>query len=237
MSDLKYGRHTLVLTLVAGCAAVLVAAVFNGVPGVYGGTKTLIAANEAKVKEEALKTVFPDADSFKPLGGEGAGRASGVQVAAKGDKKLGYAAIGTAMGYGGPINVVTGLDADLDKGVVLKGIEVLPGYQETPGLGAKLAQVETSDTLWSKLGACLACRRCEPEKKAAALPRPWFQKQFSGCTQKELAAFISSPKAPGQKIVPITAATITSKAVANAVEDGVGKITQAVGDGGTSAGQ
>ena len=236
MSDLKYGRHTLVLTLVAGCAALLVAAAFNGVPGVYGGTKALIAANEAKVKKEALKTVFPDADSFKPLDGKDVGGASGVQVAVKGDKKLGYAAIGTAMGYGGPINVVTGLDADLDKGVVLKGIKVLPGYQETPGLGAKLAQVETSDTLWSKLGECLACRRCGPKKKAA-LPRPWFQEQFSGCTQKELAAFISSPKAPGQKIVPITAATITSKAVANAVEDGVGKITKAVGSGGKSAGQ
>jgi len=208
----NYGKYTLTLAVIAGCAALLVA-------GVYAFTAEAIDKNDAKVKEDALKIIFPEADAFEAVGSEEAD----VLAARSGGELLGYAATGKAPGYGGDISVLVGVKPDLEN-VTLVGIKVLPGHSETPGLGAKVDEVATDDTLWTAVGGLFSGEEAGDEDKVIL---PWFQEQFFGRSAGEVEAFAGNPKGPGQPIDAITAATISSRAVANAVVDGVARIREA----------
>ena len=209
----NYGKYALTLAVIAGCAALMVA-------GVYAFTAEAIAKNDAKVKEDALKVIFPEADAFEAVGAEEAD----VLAARSGGELLGYAATGKASGYGGDIFVLVGVKPDLEN-VTLVGIKVLPGHNETPGLGAKVDEVATDDTLWSAIGGLFSSSEEAGDDDKVILP--WFQGQFFGRSAGEVEAFADNPKASGQPIDAITAATISSRAVANAVVDGVARIREA----------
>ena len=215
----NYGKYTLTLAVIAGCAAVLVG-------GVFAITAESIRRNDAKVKEDALALLFPEADAFEPVGSEDAG----VLAAHAGAEILGYAATGKAPGYGGDILVLVGVKPNLQN-VTLVGIKVLPGHNETPGLGAKVDEVAADDTLWTAIGGLFSGKEAADEDKVVL---PWFQEQFFGRTGGEVKAFAGNPKGYAQSadgvtsaspaIDAITAATISSRAVANAVLDGIARI-------------
>jgi len=217
----NYGKYTVTLAVIAGCAALLVA-------GVYALTADAIDKNDAKVKEDALKLIFGDADGFEAVGSEEAG----VLAARSGGQLLGYAATGKASGYGGDILVLVGVTTDLSN-VHLVGIKVLPGHNETPGLGAKVDEVATDDTLWTAIGGLFRGEEGGDDDKVIL---PWFQEQFFGRSVGEVEAFAENPKGYAQSadgvtsasppIDAITAATISSRAVANAVVDGVARIRE-----------
>ncbi len=87
-------------------------------------------------EQEALKTIMPDADSFKP------GTAGEIEYfeALKGSTLIGYCLKVTGFGYGGYIRIIVGIDT----AGVIKGVRILE-HQETPGLGSKINEVRPGD--------------------------------------------------------------------------------------------
>jgi len=81
---------------------------------------------------------------------------------------VGYACVGEAQGYSSRLKVMVGVAADLSR---IRGINVV-FQKETPGLGARIEELETRQTLWEKL------QGKEPELTPEQA-RPWFQQQFA----------------------------------------------------------
>ena len=219
MSD-KQGnflKYAGILALIAGCGALLVG-------GVYSVTEEKIARNEAAVKQDALTALFPEGEAFDSdqYGNEDGDKT--VVVVRRGGEVIGYATVGKAQGYGGELKVLVGVKASTGEGLELAGISVL-GHSETPGLGAKIEEVKSTETLWSRLfgGGEETGGGGEGEELA-----PWFQAQFAGRTVAEVETFADNPKGGDQEIDAITAATISSRAVASAVLDGAKRIGEAV---------
>lgn len=146
----------------------------------YEVTKPRIEAVMKAEEQEALKTIMPEADSFKP------GAIDGTEYfeALKGDDLIGYCLKVTGNGYGGYMRIIVGID----KTGVIKGVRVLE-HQETPGLGSKINEVRPGES------------------------EPYFLKQFRGkdATTVEVRHNIDA----------ITGATISSKAVTDAVSGAV----------------
>ncbi|MDD4370137.1 MAG: RnfABCDGE type electron transport complex subunit G [Anaerostipes sp.] len=126
-----------VITLVAGLVLGFV----------YNVTKSPIAAQEEKTKQEAFKKVFDNADSFKPVKLDTKDASKVLKAANLGDnefseiveavdtsgKHLGYViSVTNPNGYGGDISLSVGVKAD---GTV-NGYETL-SINETAGLGMK----------------------------------------------------------------------------------------------------
>jgi electron transport complex protein RnfG len=107
---------------------------------------------------------------------------------------VGYAFIGEGKGYSGPIVIMIGVDKNLD----IKGIKIL-SQRETPGLGSRVEEVSGGGTIWDLFKG----------KRVEKSNEPWFQKQFR---EKSI-----------DKVDTITGATITSRAVIDAVKDAVEK--------------
>lgn len=144
-------------------------------------TEKPIAEQNLGENQQALKAMFPEADEFAELS---PGESSGVDFVyevKQGSQTIGYAIKETVQGYGGSIEVLTGME----NGGTLRGISVGgPDFKETEGLGA---------------------RAKEPE----------FTDQFAGKTP---------PLKLGENIDGISGATVTSRAVVDGVNQGVGKV-------------
>ena len=136
-------------------------------------TEKPIAEQNLGENQQALKTMFPEADEFAELS---PGESSGVDFVyevKQGGQTIGYAVKETVQGYG-----------------TLRGISVGgPDFKETEGLGA---------------------RAKEPE----------FTDQFAGKTP---------PLKLGENIDGISGATVTSRAVVDGVNQGVGKVQSLTG--------
>lgn len=149
-------------------------------------TEKPIAEQNLGENQQALKAMFPEADEFAELSpGESSG-VSFVYEVKQGGQTVGYAVKETVQGYGGSIEVLTGMET----GGTLRGISVGgPDFKETEGLGA---------------------RAKEPE----------FTDQFAGKTP---------PLKLGENIDGISGATVTSRAVVDGVNQGVGKVQSLTG--------
>lgn len=149
-------------------------------------TEKPIAEQNLDENQQALKAMFPEADEFAELSpGESSG-VSFVYEVKQGGQTVGYAVKETVQGYGGAIEVLTGMET----GGTLRGISVGgPDFKETEGLGA---------------------RAKEPE----------FTDQFAGKTP---------PLKLGENIDGISGATVTSRAVVDGVNQGVGKVQSLTG--------
>ena len=149
-------------------------------------TEKPIAEQNLDENQQALKAMFPEADEFAELS---PGESSGVDFVyevKQGGQTIGYAVKETVQGYGGSIEVLTGMET----GGTLRGISVGgPDFKETEGLGA---------------------RAKEPE----------FTDQFAGKTP---------PLKLGENIDGISGATVTSRAVVDGVNQGVGKVQSLTG--------
>ncbi|WP_122642877.1 RnfABCDGE type electron transport complex subunit G [Luxibacter massiliensis] len=186
----KIAKNTFILT-----AITLIAGVLLGL--VYEVTKNPIAVAKENTKQEAYRTVLPDAASFESYTDFDGSKASEVlqgagytgeditEVAQAEDKNgelIGYVITATSHeGYAGDIQISVGI---LNDGTV-KGIDML-SINETAGLGMKAD---------------------EPE----------FKNQFKD-KQVEKFSYTKSGEEGDDKIDALSGATITTSAVTNAVD-------------------
>lgn len=120
-SDIKLIVKTAVsLFLICAVSAGLLAFV-NGI------TQPLITENSKKTADEAKSVLLPEATLFTDATDE---NGKTYSIATSGETTVGYVFTTSAAGYGGAIEVMTGINTD---GVVT-GITILT-INETPGLG------------------------------------------------------------------------------------------------------
>lgn len=98
--------------------------------GLNAITLPVIQANSEKIQNEYRGMVLPGADSFEDAG-------EGIYIAKKGNEKIGVTINTSANGYGGAIEVMTGIDSELK----VTGVKIL-SQSETAGLGAKCTEDE-----------------------------------------------------------------------------------------------
>ena len=107
-------------------------------------TKEPIKQQAIAAEEKAKKAVMPEADSFEEIVLEDG---TAFFIAKQGDEVVGYVSLEEAKGYGGMIEVVTGVKED---GTVT-GINVGgSSFAETPGLGAKARDTAFTDQIQGK---------------------------------------------------------------------------------------
>jgi electron transport complex protein RnfG len=179
---------------------------------VYKFTKGSIDRAAAKTLTESLKLVVPQAARFSdrkecPLP---EGKAiSYYEAYAKNGEVVGYAILGERQGYQSVLKVLVGINP----GGIIQGIKVLQ-QAETPGLGARIDEVQTKETLWTYLASLF-----KKHDAVVADQQPWFQEQYRGLSANELVLLKASQK--GRGIHAITGATITSRALTQAVRDSI----------------
>lgn len=137
-----------------------------------------------------------------------------------------YAFVTEKGGYSGPVRSMVGID----KSGRLLGIAIIQ-QSETPGLGARAAEIASTDTFWGHFfGGSGATATTEPLI-------PWFQEQFSGLdTTKKIEivkrgdwnAAMKAELLEKNSISSITGATITTKAVRDSIENGVQMLDRAL---------
>ncbi len=131
----KKPQGWLVLFLVSLVAALALA-------GTNELTKGAIEQRSQEASDAARIAVFSEADSFKELQvPEGSGVDNGYQ-AFKGGQAIGYVAQSTVQGYGGPIEVVAGMDLNGSLTAISVGGA---NFAETAGLGSKAKEPSFTD--------------------------------------------------------------------------------------------
>jgi RnfABCDGE-type electron transport complex G subunit len=212
------------LRLVGTLAAIAAAASF-GLSAVYNATHGI--TEEYKRQEEALARVEalgcnPDAhfvwtqtDSIVD------GRPFGYYTAYAGadsDSIVGYSFMAYGKGYSSTIETIVGVD----RGGTICGIKIT-SQKETPGLGAKVEEVASQNTLWAVMTG-----HAVDETGS----RPWFQIQFNGMAGSDLHVVKSATQ---EGILAITGATISSDAVTNSILDGLHALMSIAGLGSAAA--
>jgi RnfABCDGE-type electron transport complex G subunit len=179
----------------------------SGVALVYATFKDAIAQKDAEQFQALLSAVLPEAATPpEPV-------AEGVEVYLVRDAEgqpLAYAASGSAPGYVGPVDMMVGVWAR--PGLPIHRVAVLR-QMETPGLGSNVAETRSTYNLWQKLGQLIGLQPAEEERLYNV-----FLDQFdSAVVDPQTGAF-------DRRIDAITAATITSVAVEQAVQEAVSQI-------------
>ena len=233
----KKEQYTIILTIVSLLASV-------GVSSTFMLTKGTIKKKESAVRTEALYRVLPglEGSPVEISSSNSHDRDRVYKGMSKTGQLVGYVASGEAQGYSSKIKVMVGIDPNLEK---ILGINIL-AQNETPGLGTKMTEIESATTLWSLIyGRELKSidwdsdeswelplirqperiKKFGLSKKAKNKVHPWFQGQFKLKTYNQL---VVSKVKDAEKIVAITGATISTKAVINAVQDAIDKIKSIV---------
>ncbi|RKD27985.1 electron transport complex protein RnfG [Caminicella sporogenes DSM 14501] len=104
----------------------------------YDLSKDQILAQREAANNKARKNVLPDAENFKPVSEEKFkevvsqnDKVVEIYAGYKGEEIIGYAIKTLPSGYGGAVEVMTGIGMDGK----IKGVRI-GNHQETPGLGA-----------------------------------------------------------------------------------------------------
>lgn len=102
-----------------------------------GATKDKIAQLQIQAQEEAKKEVLPDGDSFT----DKVATVDGAEVTYyEADNGAGYVFLTSSKGYGGAVEVMTGISAEGQ----VTGVK-LTSQNETPGLGQKATNSSFTD--------------------------------------------------------------------------------------------
>ncbi len=127
-----------ILTIISLCAALLLA-LTNAV------TQGPIAEASAKAADEARRAVLADADQFEELAHDDT--VDSLFRGLKNGETIGYTASVTVTGYGGPVEVTIGVDAN----GTLQGLSVGgTKFAETAGLGARAKEPAFTDQFIGK---------------------------------------------------------------------------------------
>lgn len=165
-------------------AALLIITLFAGLAlgGTYALTEDAIAQQAALTAENARKNALPEADSFEAMEVAQDAAVDWCYAGTAKGKKIGFVCQATVQGFGGPIEVIVGMDTNQRiTGVTVGG----SAFSETAGLGAKAKEQS-------------------------------FSGQFIG-KQAPLTVAKAGDAKNAQTVDAITSATITSRAVTNAV--------------------
>jgi len=133
-------RLGVILFIFAAVVALLLALV-NSI------TKDKIEENKIKDLNNAMAAVFPEAEAFELKEGEYSEIVQSVYLAKKGADVLGACVVTTPNGFGGAINVMTGVDKD---GTVVSAKII--SMSETAGLGSKTQDPKFIDQYSGKKG-------------------------------------------------------------------------------------
>jgi len=120
-------KVAIILFIITAVAAAILAAV-NSV------TAPVIADNDRKAQEIAMKQVLPDATGFEKKEYEINENSTVTEIYSS---DAGYAIKVAPKGYGGEISMIVGIDNDL----LVTGVEII-SQSETAGLGAKCTNSE-----------------------------------------------------------------------------------------------
>ncbi len=203
----KFIKYSLLLALIGVVCAV-------GVAVVYVVTEDRVEQNRTSQRDKSLKVIFGSKATFEE---SDLGTAKDPIWAARDPdgKLLGYALVGKAQGYSSVLEVLVGTDPGAK---TVRGIKVL-FQQETPGLGANVAEKE-KESLWASLGRLFKGGEAPPEPPFSA-----YEDQFKG---KSLAE--AKLKKQNGEIDAMTAATITSNAVVEAVHNAATRLQDQLKD-------
>lgn len=176
----------------------------------YVVTAPRIAGRSQERVSEALRHVCPSgAMEFREVWFEQASSPIYEALDAQGNV-VGYAAIGRRHGYSSELVVLAGVYPDYR----IAAIRVLEA-QETPGLGQRVQEAERTQTLWSAVFHFQDA--AAPEQDA----EPWFPKQFRNKVPEQLVVETLARPGETKNIAAISGATITSKAVVEAVAQAI----------------
>jgi len=125
-------------TVVKMIVALAMVGILSGVAltFVYMYAAPRIKINLNKETQRAVRNIFPDLEKTTIIKKHTNMFEDIIKVDDKDGKLLGYAFFAEGNGYQGSIKIMVGIDAGLSK---LHGIEILES-QETPGLGAEIAE-------------------------------------------------------------------------------------------------
>ena len=135
----------------------------------------------------------------------------------------GYAFLSVNYGYSGDIKSMIGVD---ENNIVL-GISIVQ-QSETPGLGDRVNEKATSETIW---GVVLG-----KSYGGEGVTEPWFQDQFKGIDlnkkikivkQGTWTSDMKDDLLSQNAVSAITGATITTKAITGSLKEGLIKLTKA----------
>lgn len=135
-----------------GITLFVIAAIAAGILGYVNAITAEPIAQQVQIaKDNAMKNVFPSAESFEEAAdyspADGAAVKSYSKALDTSGSLLGYAVTAASKGYGGDVTLMIGIDT---QGVVT-GVNVT-GHSETPGLGANAANPAFSDQFAGKSG-------------------------------------------------------------------------------------
>jgi electron transport complex protein RnfG len=204
----EYVKPTLILAAITLCAGLLLA-------GVNSVTYQQIEMLNEQKEKDALAKVLP---GFEITDTNTAPEGELYWSAKNSDNVKGYAFISEGPGYSGTIRVMVGVDSNLN----IVGISIL-AQTETPGLGARCIEVQSSNTFLDVITGNLT---------EESDPTPWFQKQFrmlDGSRQIFISKkgdwneSIARELLENNEVSAITGATITTKAVRDIIESGIEK--------------
>ncbi len=130
----------LVLTVIAVVAGTLLAFVNQVTAGP-------ISQQNMERAQGALAELFPEADAFEEVTLASGDELQSAYTAMKSGQAVGYAVTVSSQGYGGPIEVITGLEP----GFALRGIRVGGSdFKETEGLGSRVKEAAFTDQFAGK---------------------------------------------------------------------------------------
>ncbi len=189
------------LTIIALVSSYGLSVVYNSTHGI---TEEYKRQEEADARIEAL-SCSPDA-TFEQTTTECVldGHQFEYFTAYDDGELVGYSFKAYGKGYSSTVETIVGVDPD----GTIRGIKITD-QRETPGLGAKVLEVASLNTLWDVLSG---------NARDEAGVRPWFQVQFDGRAPDELVVVKSRAE---EGILAITGATISSDAVTNSVRRGL----------------
>ncbi len=137
------------------------ACMFAGVviAATYTVTAPIAAQEQINLKNQAMKELVPDAQSFKPIEGK-----TDWYSAMKDDKVLAYVVPAESKGYGGAIKMVTAITVE---GKVMD-YKILV-HNETPGLGDKASDDKFRKQFSGKAAEVLEVVKVPTDKNIQAL--------------------------------------------------------------------
>ena len=210
----SYIRLVVTLTVIAAVASFGLSAVYNATHAITEEYKRLEMENariEVLPSEGGEHFVETATDSILD------GREFDYYTAyAPGEVVRGYTFTAYGKGYSSTIETIVGVVPDGS----ISGIKIVD-QKETPGLGAKIQEVASRNTLWAVIMGRGVDESGTP---------PWFQEQYKYLRTDDLRV-VKSPGADG--ILVITGATISSEAVTGSVKSGLAMLLSIVGVEGT----
>ena len=199
------------------CVILTVVCMLNGlaIGYVYDASRAAIEKTDAATLAGSLKLVVPRAEKFSDK--KHAALADGRSLDyyegyGPGGAVAGYALAAERQGYQSLLKVLVGIDP----AGTIEGIKVIE-QAETPGLGARVDEVEARGTLWGRIAGMFSGAAAAVVEEPA---QPWFQAQYKGLTPAGLK--LLRPGQDGKGIHALTGATITSRACTDAVRDSIG---------------